>query len=78
MKRSREWLRYYFACNKEGGQGFVIMDAHSDKEGKQNATLFEQLPALLDKPRYAKELKAIFQTLQAKRPLGTGSIGRPR
>ena len=42
------------------------MDAHSDKEGKQNAALFEQLPALLDKPRYNKELKVIFQTLQAK------------
>jgi hypothetical protein len=48
------------------------MDAHSDKEGKQNAPLFEHLPALLDKPRYNKELKVIFQTLQAKNASGDG------
>ncbi len=48
------------------------MDAHSDKEGKQHAALFEQLPALLDKQRYNKELKAMFQTLQAKKASGDG------
>ena len=72
QKRSREWLRYHFSGKKVGGQGFVIMDAHSDKEGKQNAPLFEHLPALLDKPRYNKELKVIFQTLQAKNASGDG------
>jgi hypothetical protein len=72
QKRSREWLRYHFSGNKQGGQGFVIMDAHSDKEGKQNAALFEQLPAVLDKKRYNKELKVIFQTLQAKNAFWDG------
>jgi len=72
QKTSREWLRNHFSGKKVGGQGFVIMDAHSDKEGKQNAALFEQLPALLDKPIYTKELKVIFQTLQAKKASGDG------
>ncbi len=30
------------------------------------------MPSLLDKQRYAKELKAIFQTLQAKKATGDG------
>ena len=42
------------------------MDAHNDKEGNLNAALFEHMPALLDKPRYAKEFQTRFQTLQAK------------
>jgi hypothetical protein len=42
------------------------MDAHTDSNGKPSTALFVELPKLLDKEQYAKELKPIFQRLQDK------------
>ena len=41
IKRSREWLR--IGSYKEGGQGFVIMDAHSDLAFPPQKGLFDEI-----------------------------------
>ena len=49
------------------------MAAHIEEDRAPSAVLFERFPELLDKNKfYAKELKTIFQTLQAKKPKGDG------
>ena len=49
------------------------MAAHIEDDDAPSAVLFEWFPELLDKNKfYAKELKTIFQTLQAKKPKGDG------
>ena len=73
LARSREWLRNHFSADKRSTQGFVIMAAHIEEDRAPSAVLFERFPELLDKNKfYAKELKTIFQTLQAKKPKGDG------
>jgi len=73
LARSREWLRYHFSASKRSTQGFIIMAAHIEDDDAPSAVLFERFPELLDKNKfYAKELKTIFQTLQAKKPKGDG------
>ena len=73
LARSREWLRYHFSASKRSTQGFIIMAAHIEDDDAPSAVLFERFPELLDKNKfYAKELKAIFQTLQANKPKGDG------
>jgi hypothetical protein len=72
IKRSRSWLRNHLSGGKRGSQGFVIMDAHDDKDGEQRSAIFDQLPKLCDNPRYSKEFKTIFQKLQAKEAKGDG------
>ena len=66
--RSRSWLRDHFSSTKRSSQGFAIMDAHKETDGSLSDALFEQLTPLLDDTDlvYRKELKTIFQTLQAK------------
>jgi len=56
IKRSRAWIRYHLSGTKRGGQGFVIMDAHSDKNGNRSSALFDQMLKLCDNPWYSKEL----------------------
>ena len=48
------------------------MEAHIAKDGSRSAALFEHLPSLLDKPRFANELRTILLTLQAKKASGDG------
>ena len=77
-KRGTEWLRHHFSGKKKSSQGFVIMDAHTDSNGKPSTALFDELPKLLDKEQYAKELKPIFQRLQDKKEDKTKGDGKRR
>jgi hypothetical protein len=77
-KRGTEWLRHHFSGQKKSSQGFVIMDAHTDSNGKPSTALFDELPKLLDKEQYAKELKPIFQRLQDKKEDKTKGDGKRR
>ena len=63
IKRSRAWIRYHLSGTKRGGQGFVIMDAHTDKDGNRSSALFDQMPKLCDNPCYSKKFQTIFQKL---------------
>ncbi len=70
IKRSKEWIRNHLSGTKPGGQGFVIMDAHTDKDENRSSALFYQMPKLCDSPWYSKTFKTIFQKLQAKEAKG--------
>jgi hypothetical protein len=72
IKRSRAWIRYHLSGTKRGGQGFVIMDAHTDKDGNRSSALFDQMPKLCDNPWYSKKFQTIFQKLHAKEARGDG------
>jgi hypothetical protein len=72
IKRSKQWIRNHLSGTKRGGQGFVIMDAHTDKDGNQSSALFDQMPKLCDNHWYSKKFKTIFQKLQAKEAKGDG------
>ena len=72
IKRSKQWIRNHLSGTKRGGQGFVIMDAHTDKDGNQSSALFDQMPKLCDNHWYSKMFKTIFQKLQAKEAKGDG------
>jgi hypothetical protein len=72
IKRSKQWIRNHLSGTKRGGQGFVIMDAHTDKDGNQSPALFEEMPKLCDNHWYSKMFKTIFQKLQAKEAKGDG------
>ena len=63
IKRSKQWIRNHLSGTKRGGQGFVIMDAHTDKDGNQSSALFDQMPKLCDNPWYSKKFQTIFQKL---------------
>ena len=54
------------------------MDVHTDSNGKPSTALFDELPKLLDKEQYAKELKPIFQRLQDKKEDKTKGDGKRR
>jgi hypothetical protein len=77
-KCGTEWLRHHFSGKKKSSQGFVIMDAHTDSNGKSSTALFDELPKLLDNKQYAKELKPIFQRLQDKKEDKTAGDGKRR
>jgi hypothetical protein len=78
QKRSREWLRYHFSGKKVGGQGFVIMDAHSDKEGKQMQPFLSIYPRCSTSRGITRSSRSYFRHCKPKMPPGTGSAGRPR
>ena len=65
-------MRYHLSGTKRGGQGFVIMDAHTDKDGNRSSALFDQMPKLCDNPWYSKKFQTIFQKLHANQARGDG------
>jgi hypothetical protein len=79
IKRSRSWLRNHLSGGKRGSQGFVIMDAHADKDGEQ---LGKDQPFLINCPSSVitrgiqRSLRLFFKNCRPRKQRAMESVSR--
>ena len=78
FKRGQAFVRHHLSGKKQSSLGFLLMDAHAEGDaGSPKSSGITPLLELVDKnPRYGKEMKPIFQTLQAAKGQQNGDTKR--